>query len=208
MARTKPSIGIVGGIGAGKSRVAAEFERQGCLVVDSDRLGREVLDTPTVLDTLRQWWGAGVVGSDGRADRGKIAAVVFADPAQKRRLEELVHPLIADRRRHMMLAVEHHAAIKAIVIDSPLLFENTLDRECDAVVFVSASEAERLRRVSESRGWNADELRRREQWQLSIDEKRVRAGFVIDNEGPPERLGPQVEAILQAILGRWRATQG
>lgn len=202
----KPVIGLSGGIGSGKSRVAAEFERRGCLVIDSDRLGRELLGEPAVIQTLREWWGAGVISPDGTIDRSRIAEIAFGDPAQKRRLEGYLHPLIADRRRHIISEVGHHAAIKAIVIDSPLLFESHLDRECDAVVFVDADEAERLRRVRETRGWDERELRRREQWQLPIDEKRARSGFVIDNQGPVERLDPQVDTILQALLGLRRNT--
>jgi len=198
----KPIIGLCGGIGSGKSRVAREFERLGCLVIDSDRLNTEVLQEPEVLATLRQWWGDDVIGADGRLDRRKVADRVFADPQERRRLEQLVHPLIARRRADMIKAVENHSAIKAIVIDSPLLFESNLDRECDTVVYVDASEGERLRRLTQERGWDAEELRRRERWQLALAEKRARAEFIVDNEGPAERLCPQVADILQKVLAR------
>jgi len=198
----KPIIGLCGGIGSGKSRVAREFEHLGCLVIDSDRLNTEVLQEPEVLATLRRWWGDEVIGADGRLDRRKVADRVFADPQERRRLEQLVHPLIEQRRAAMIKAVENHSAIKAIVIDSPLLFESNLDRECDTVVYVDASEGERLRRLAQERGWDAEELRRRERWQLALTEKRARADFIVDNEGPAERLCPQVADILQKVLAR------
>lgn len=207
MQGSKPIIGLAGGIGAGKTQVAQEFARQGALVVDSDRLNHEILGTPAVLAQLRQWWGEGVVSKDGGADRRRIAEVIFAQPAEKARLEQLVYPLIAARRRAIIEAVEDSSAITAIVIDSPLLFESNLDRECDTVVFVDASAARRAERLRSTRGWDAAEVARRERWQLTTTEKRARAEFVIDNDGPPERLGPQAREILKKIVAR-HSSQG
>ena len=198
----KPVIGLCGGIGAGKSLVAAEFERLGCLVIDSDRLNHEVLREREVVETLRAWWGANAVDATGQPDRKRIAEIVFADPEARQRLERLVHPLIARRRRDMITAVEGNSAVTAIVIDSPLLLENNLDRECDTIVFVNTSEAERRRRLQQTRGWTAEELKRREGWQIPLVEKRARAAFVVENDGPAEQLRPQVADILQAIVQR------
>jgi len=199
---SKPIIGLCGGIGAGKSRVAREFERLGCLVVDSDRLNHETLCQPEILRTLRAWWGPQVVGPDGLPDRKRIAEIVFADPQQKRRLETLVHPLIVQRQTAIIDSVEGNPAVKAIVIDSPLLLEANLDRQCDAIVFVNADESQRLQRLWQERGWTAEEVRRRESWQIPLAEKRSRAHFVIDNDGPVERIHPQVAEILRTILAR------
>ncbi len=201
MREPKPVIGLCGGVGAGKSRIAAEFERLGCLVISSDRLNHEVLAEPEVLRELRDWWGPNIIGADGRADRARIAEIVFADSEEKERLERLLHPLIARRRRTMIRAVENSSAIKAIVLDSPLLFESKLDRECDSIVFVEASHPERLRRLQANRGWDANELQRRETWQLPLAQKRRRSDFVIDNESPEDTLGPRVAEILAQILG-------
>jgi dephospho-CoA kinase len=198
----KPIIGLCGGIGAGKSRVAAEFARQGCQVVDSDQLNHEVLGLPAVVAMLRSWWGEGVVDASGRADARRIAEIVFADPAEKRRLEQLVYPLIAQRRAAIITQAKDNSAIKAIVLDSPLLLESNLDRECDSIVYVATSAARRLERLRQSRGWDAKELHRRERWQISPVEKQARAGFVVHNGGPPEQLGPQVSTILATILAR------
>lgn len=203
MHRQKPIIGLCGGIGAGKTRVAREFESLGCLVISSDRLNHEVLCHPDVLATLREWWGNDVADADGEPDRRRIAQIVFSDPVQKQRLEALVYPLIAQRRAAMIQGVEDSSAIIAIVIDSPLLFESNLDRECDTVVFVDASAARRTERLRQERGWNAEELQRRERWQTPLREKRSRAEFVLDNNGPDERLRPQVADILQRILARF-----
>lgn len=200
--RKKPIIGLCGGIGAGKSRVAAEFERLGCLVVSHDRLNHEVLRLPAVVETLRGWWGDTVLGPEGHPDPRRIADIVFRDAAEKERLEGLLHPLILRRQADMIRAVEDCSATEAIVIDSPLLFESCLERECDTVVFVEASAVTRQARLRAGRGWNAEELQRRERWQISLDEKRSRSEFVVNNDGPAEHLRPQVAAILQTVLAR------
>jgi len=202
MTAKKPIIGLCGGIGAGKSRVATEFERLGCLVLDSDHLNHQVLRRPEVLATLREWWGDAVVGPAGEPDRERIAEIVFARSGERRRLEELVHPLIAAWRWDMITAAFEDQAVKAIILDSPLLFESNLDRLCDTIVFVDASWPRRLQRLQQGRHWTAEQLRQREQWQRPLDEKRLRSEFAINNEGPPDRLGPQVAEILQKIVSR------
>ena len=205
MSPKKPIIGLCGGIGAGKSLVAAEFERLGCAIIDSDRLNHEVLRRPEVLATLRQWWGDQAVTANGGPNRRRIAEIVFADAEQKRRLEELVYPLIAELREHMIKAVIERRAVKAVILDSPLLFESNLDRFCDTIVYVKASRAVRLRRLQRARDWNEEQLRRREQWQEPLASKRSRSEFVIDNQGPPERLRPQVIDILGRIVSSYAA---
>lgn len=197
----KPVIGLVGGIGAGKSQVAAVFAQCGCAVICSDRLNHEVLNTPDVLATLQAWWGPDVVTAGGTADRSRIAAIVFQAPAERQRLERLVYPLIAEKRAAIMRLVETDSAIKAIVLDSPLLFESNLDRECDSIVYVDAPEAVRLARLQQERGWDRSEMRRRENQQLPLEEKRRRSEYVVDNCGTVKALHPQVSNILEKILG-------
>lgn len=160
---------------------------------------------PEVLAQLRRWWGDRVVTptpAGGSADRRKIAEIIFADPQERRRLENLTHPLIARRRASIISAVEQNPAVKAIVLDSPLLFESNLDRLCNAIIFVQTAEARRLHRLQQSRNWTEQELRQREQWQLPLDEKRRRSGYLIDNDGTPDQLHTQVSTILDEIVAR------
>jgi len=168
MSHGKPIIGICGGIGAGKSTVAGALERCGCLTIDSDGLNREVLARGDVIAQVREWWGDGVLTPDGRIDRSRLAERVFADEASRRRQESLVHPLIAARRDAMISVGIQNPAIRAITLDSPLLLESNLDRLCDAVVFVEASAELRLKRLKDSRGWDANEIERRRRWQLPL----------------------------------------
>jgi dephospho-CoA kinase len=204
MEQKKPIIGLAGGIGAGKSTVAAEFGRQGCLVIDSDRLNRDVLRRPEVVSRLQEWWGSDVVEEGGEPNYGRIAEIVFADPGSRRRLEELTHPLIAQVRQAMICAVEEDQAVKAVILDSPLLIERNLDRLCHAIIFVEASEAQRLRRLRASRKWTEQQVRGREKWQAALEAKRARSDFIIDNDGSPDRLRPQVKVILEEIISRFK----
>lgn len=203
MSGRKPVIGLCGGIGAGKSRVAAEFERLGCFVIDSDRINHEVLGRPDVLATLRTWWGEEIATPEGAPDRRRIADIVFADAEQKLRLERLVHPLIVEVQAGMIRAVQEDQAVKAVILDSPLLLESNLDRLCDTVVFVDAGRACRLERLQQSRRWDEEQLREREQWQWPLADKRARSEFVIDNDGPPEQLRPQVTKVLELVQSRY-----
>ena len=195
-----PVIGIAGGIGAGKSSVAKILAELGCVVSESDVLARAALREPAIRDELVTWWGRAILDEAGEVDRSKVAAIVFADPIQRKRLEGLTHPWIEARR------LEHFAAAPAgtpaFVIDAPLLIEAGLDDECDAVIYVDASPEIRSARVMATRGWNAGELARREQSQMPLDEKRRRADYVVVNNGEWSELKAQVRRILNQIVGR------
>jgi len=192
-------IGITGGVGAGKSALAARFADLGCVVSDSDAHARAVLAQPDVCQTLARWWGPSVLTPDGRADRTRIASIVFSDPEARRRLEDLVHPLIAKVR-----AAERDRAVAAgapaMVIDAPLLIEAGLDRECDAVVFADAPREVRAARVHAARGWDEAELHRREAAQLPLDQKRRRCHFVLNTDRPPADIALDARAVLDAVL--------
>ncbi len=205
-ARGPRVIGLSGGIGSGKSEVARVFARRGCLVIDSDREAKAALDRPGVRAELLRWWGAGILGADGKVDRRKVAQIVFNDPTQRARLEGLVHPLVKATRAQM-IAQADPVRTRAIIVDAPLLYEAGLDKECDAIVFVDAPREQRLARVRSSRGWDEAELERREKAQLPVEEKRQRADEVIVNDAGLEVLGQAAERALDRLLAA-RATGG
>lgn len=196
----KPVLGIVGGIGAGKSTVTGEFERLGCLVIYADRINEQLLTQPGVIRTIHGWWGDRVLNAAGGLDRQQIAAIVFQDAMERRRLESLLHPLIEQERAAIISRSIKDQAVKAIVLDSPLLLECDLDRHCLAVVFVDADDEVRQARVARSRNWDAAEWKRREQQQMSLDQKRARSRFIIHNNGSPTAIRSQVESILNQVL--------
>lgn len=195
-------LGLAGGIGSGKSSVARGLERRGALVLDSDDEAKAILTRPEVIERLTEWWGPSILDAEGRADRRRIADVVFERPQERQRLEALVHPILkAERSRRVQDA--RRAGRELIVLDAPLLFEAGVDGECDAVVFVRCGRETRLGRVRETRGWSDEELTRREKAQMDLEEKRRRCRFVIDNDGPREAIDARIDALL-ADVRRWR----
>jgi dephospho-CoA kinase len=192
-----PSLGIAGGIGSGKSSVAAILAELGCVVCDSDGLARESFRDPAVRDEIVSWWGSGVLDESGGIDRAEVARIVFSRPDQRQRLESLVHPWIETRRRTLFKQAPPDT--RALVIDAPLLFEAGLDAECDAVIFVETDHARRLARLTRSRGWDEAELNKREESQLSLDVKRARSDYVVINNGDLDKLTEQIRRILNEL---------
>lgn len=191
-------IGLVGGIGAGKSTAAQILGDLGCLVVDADRDSRAALDRAEVRGMLVRWWGPKVLTAEGLIDRKKVAEIVFANPMERNRLESLVHPIVkADRGALVKRAAEEGRP--GVVIDAPLLFEAGSHQDCDAVFFVDCPRDIRLARVAR-RGWNSDELDRREAAQMPLDEKRAKADEVLVNDGDITALRER----LRAALEKWR----
>src|SRR5688572_7631196 len=179
--RGKPIIGIAGGIGSGKTFIAKLFGEFGALVISSDDQVTDAYRDAEVRQTLRQWWGDDVIRADGEINRRFIGAKVFADPAERKRLEDLLHPRVHAAREGAMAAAKHDPRVLAFVWDTPLLFETDLHEQCDAVVFVDAPLETRLARVTQTRNWDAAELARRENSQWGLDRKRKIADYVISN---------------------------
>jgi dephospho-CoA kinase len=200
----RPIIGIAGGIGSGKSFVARVFAELGAVVISSDDQVRDAYRQPLVKQTLRQWWGEQVLGPGGEVDRRFIAGMVFKDPAERKRLEELLHPLVHEARQKAMEQVAQDPQVKAFVWDTPLLFETGLNRQTDAVVFVDAPLEIRLQRLRQSRGWDEAELSRREKLQWPLDKKREIADYVISNTADANAVRVQVQDVLSRILHQAR----
>jgi dephospho-CoA kinase len=205
----KPIIGLVGGIGSGKSFVARIFGELGCLVVDSDAQVTQAYRDPAVVEAIRGWWGDQVLHPDGSINRSAIAARVFADPSEKRRLESLLHPMVHAAREVQMRAAADDPQVVAYIWDTPLLLEAGLGPQCDAIVFVDVPLECRLRRVGSRSGWDEAELLQREKSQMALDSKRALADHVITNaadagSGPSvlTDLREQVRRVLSQILTR------
>ena len=145
--RSKPVIGVTGGIGAGKSLVAALFRGLGAGVIDADQMAHRQLEEPSVIEVLRGWWGDKICRSDGGIDRTVVASIVFDAPMELRRLEGLLYPRIAEERRRLLAALDVDDAVRAVVLDTPKLYEAGVDKICDAVVFVDAALEFRIGRV-------------------------------------------------------------
>lgn len=191
-------IGLSGGIGSGKSAAAECLQELGCVVSDADREAKAALDRPEVRAQLVSWWGDGVLDAQGRIDRGAIASIVFEDPAERARLEGLVHPLVHEARSRVIDRARRRGA-PAVVIDAPLLFEAGIDAECDAVVFIDAPRAQRLERLR-ARGWDEAELERRERSQWPLEDKESKSTHVVANTGDRAGLCARLRGVLDELL--------
>lgn len=191
-------IGLLGGVAAGKSTAAAAFATRGLRHVDADRIARDVTATPALVARLAQVLGREVVGADGTLDRAAVAQRIFADQAKRRAVEAILHPPI--RQAILAELAAARAAGTSVLLDVPLLLENGLIELCDVVVFVAASEASRIQRA-QARGWTAAELAARQAAQLPLEQKRARADFCLDNDGPLDAVQRQIDDLLRR-LGR------
>ena len=187
-------IGLLGGIGSGKSTVARLLAERGVTALDADRHAREVVQSPAVRDALVARFGRGILDAGGGLDRAALARAAFADEAGTADLNALVHPEV--RRR--LLDELSRCADRAVVLDVPLLLESPLASLVQTWVFVEADERLREERVS-GRGWAPGERRRRESRQADLASKRARADYVLENSGTIEDLGRQVDALLRQI---------
>lgn len=204
----KPIIGIAGGIGSGKTFVANLFGELGCLVISADELVRQVHADPKVKQTLREWWGDGIFDPAGHLNRAAVALKIFNNAAERKRLEELLHPLVSQRRDEQMQAHAHDAQVLAFVWDTPLLFETGLNSRCDAVVFVEVPEGVRLERVSKTRGWDEHQLKQRENLQMPLYKKREMSDHTVSNTTGADQVRVQVREVLSRILAGMTPTSG
>lgn len=192
-------IGLTGGVGSGKSTVARMFADRGAVIVDSDALAREVVEpgTPGFAAVVAQF-GPDVVGPDGRLDRAALAAVVFADERKRAALNAIVHPLVGARAAELAAVAPPDAVV---VQDVPLLVENELAPQFDAVVVVLADPELRVRRLA-GRGMVEADARARMAAQATDEQRRAVADEVIDNDGDLAALERRVDEVWERLIGR------
>lgn len=187
--RHLPLIGIVGGIGSGKSAVAKRLvERFPIRVLDADRAGHTALQEDEIKTRIRQKFGDEVFDAAGDVDRKTLGRRVFGDSPecheQRKTLEQIVHPRIRELLSdQIQLIRDHEPTVQAIVLDAPVLFEAGWHEICDAIVFIDVPRTIRQQRLHEGRGWSVAELDRREASQISLAEKQTRSDWTIDNTG-------------------------
>lgn len=193
-------VGLTGGIGSGKSTVAARFSELGAHVIDADVVAREVVGRGTTgLEDIVTRFGSAVLAADGSLDRAALAAIVFDDDEARTALNAITHPRIAERIAERIAdhvhaeADEPHARI--VVVDHPLLIETGQAEAFPAVVVVLAPEDLRLQRLVASRGMDRDDARARLRAQVGDEVRRAVATHVITNDGDLDHLHAQVDAV-------------
>ena len=187
------TIGLTGGIAAGKSEALAAFERLGAETISSDAVVHELLEAEPLLSRLTERWG-GEVAPGGRVDREKVGSIVFADPEELRWLEAQIHPLVGERIGAWLASLPEDA--EAAVIEVPLLFESGMEGVFDTTVAVIASEEARRERAQARGHALVDE---REARQLGQDEKATRAEHVVENDGSVEDLERELSALVEKL---------
>jgi dephospho-CoA kinase len=193
------TVGLTGGIGSGKSEVARLLAARGAVVIDADRLAREVVVAGTPgFAAVVEAFGPGVVAADGSLDRPALAALVFADPVALRRLESIVHPLVGARAAELMAAAPADAVV---VHDVPLLVENGLEEGYDVVVVVDADDETRLTRLA-ARGLSGTDARARMAAQASRADRLAAADVVVPNDGSRTDLASAVDALWGELVDR------
>lgn len=198
-------VGLTGGIGSGKSEVSRRLAERGAVVVDADKLAREVVAPGTPgLDAVVREFGPEVLGPDGSLDRERLGEIVFADPAKRGLLNGIVHPLVGERAQQLFEAAPPDAIV---VYDVPLLVENDLAGLYDVVVVVDVPVETQLDRLVRLRGMPDDQARARIAAQAARERRRAVADVVIHNDGSLDRLYRQVDDLWKVLLER-RAARG
>ncbi|WP_055603630.1 dephospho-CoA kinase [Streptomyces aureus] len=193
-------VGLTGGIGAGKSEVSRLLVSYGAVLIDADRIAREVVEPGTPgLAAVVEAFGEDVLTAEGTLDRPKLGSIVFADPDRLAALNAIVHPLVGARSAEL----ESRAGTGDVVVhDVPLLTENGLAPLYDLVVVVDASPETQLDRLVRLRGMAESEARARMSAQATRARRLAVADLVIDNDGPLDALEPQVRKVWDELERR------
>lgn len=201
-------VGLTGGIASGKTTVAQMFESLGARIVDADRIASELLHDPSIQEQIVQNFGASVRGGEGEIDRKELARIAFSSEEALQTLNQIMHPPILEEVEEYIStfrddpesliqgSMDNEEWPPVLVLDIPLLLQYDLDEACDLLVFIDVPESERLRRVQENRGWEPEELQRRENEQTPIDLKREKADCIIRNQGSKKETKKQVKEIM------------
>ncbi len=192
-------VGLTGGIASGKSTVSAIFAELGAVVIDGDKLAREVVERGTPgLAAVVEAFGPELLTPEGDLDRPAMGAIVFNDEARRKVLESIVHPLVFERYAELEAAT---GAGDIVIHDIPLLAESGRAEEFDAVVVVDVPEEVQVERMLRDRGWTEDDARSRIASQATREERLAIATHVVDNTGSLATLRSRVEEVHHDLVG-------
>ncbi|MEZ6059458.1 MAG: dephospho-CoA kinase [Planctomycetaceae bacterium] len=197
-----PVVGILGGIGSGKSSVVKRVEGLKIRILDADRIGHELLSDPVIVAAILERFGKEIADEKGKICRSALADRVFGATDEhktaKRDLEALLHPGI---RQEIKAGIRTTPPdVDVVILDAALLLEAGWDSVCDILIFIDAPEQVRRERVMRNRNWPPDELRRREATQFSIEKKKQAADYVVDNSESIKSAADELTRILRKIV--------
>jgi dephospho-CoA kinase len=197
------TLGLTGGVASGKSTVAAWLTRQGARVIDADTVARElVVPGSPGLQAVVARFGPAILQADGRLDRQKLGARVFADPGEREALNAILHPPI---RQRMIddLGLAGRQGVPVAVIDAALLYELGLHNWCDAVLNVDCDEREQVERLRHRNGLDEAAALQRVRAQMPAAERRARADWTLDNRGSLDQLAREIERVWREVRRRF-----
>jgi dephospho-CoA kinase len=197
------TIGVMGGIGSGKSTVTAMLAELGAPVIDADKVGHAIYapDGPAYPDMIAAF-GETILAHDRTIDRKKLGPIVFGDSAALKRLNAIVHPKMFARMREIVEAMRSGGEQQPIVVEAAILIEANWQPLFNEIWLVVASRERVIERVERDRGLKPEQTEARIKAQLSDDERRKHATLVINNDGSLEAMRAQVTEIWQGALAR------
>ena len=195
-----PIIGILGGVGAGKSTVAGELSQMGCALIDADGINHEVLARPEIIKQIVELWGEGILAPGGEIDRQALGEIVFADSRKLKQLTDLTHPEVLALQQSLIERYRQKAGVKAVILDVPLLMEVGVHDNCDYLIFVDCPESIRRARLCGNRGWNEEKIKKIENFQIMLDKKAQIADYIAHNNSDIPDLRIQLRKILDSIF--------
>jgi dephospho-CoA kinase len=198
--RKKLIIGILGGVASGKSTVAAEFVKLGCKIIDADRIAHELLERKDVKEKVVSVFGEGILDSASKIDRRKLGDIVFANGDKLASLNKIIHRPVLARAEQLIEQYNEENQAKAIVLDMPLLVEVGWAERCDKLVFVDCRHQLRVDRAKKIGIMTENQLKIRENFQISLDSKAGIADNTVDNNSDLSGLAKQIADIFSHIV--------
>ena len=196
----KPIIGILGGIGSGKSTVAELFAQLGCVVIDADKIAHQALEEPVIKQKTVDFFGQKILDSSGQIDRKTLADIAFGNKEKLSKLNSIIHPLVLHRCETLIETYNSQAEVKAIVLDMPLLLEAGWQNRCNKLIFVDCKDELRADRAKKIGIFNKNQLKIRENFQISLDNKAKVSDNTVDNNSDLSALAEQVTEIFSNII--------
>jgi dephospho-CoA kinase len=196
-------VGLTGSIATGKSTVSEMFRRKGAEIIDADQIAREVVEPGTEgLARIVREFGPGMLDEEGKLNRERLGARIFQNPAEREKLNRLLHPLIVDSMRAKTEKIKKEKDPDLLIWDVPLLIEGNLTQWVEAVILVYTPKEIQLERLMKRNALSKEEAEKRILAQMDIEEKKKYADYVIDNRGTLSETERQVDQLWKQLISK------
>jgi dephospho-CoA kinase len=193
-------VGLTGGVASGKTTVSEILREEGAYIIDADEIARELVQPhKPAWNELRKAFGEEIFEKDGSIRRKKLAAIIFANPQQKKILNQILHPQIKKEMERRLKEIGQRNPETIVVIDAALLVETGDYREMDKLIVTTSTETQQIERLRKRNGMNPEEAQRILSSQMTSEEKLKVADFVIRNEGSLEETKEMAKKVFQEL---------